>query len=603
MAVVAPQNWLLQGSYERLRRQTLQENVWRIFSRLGTGAFECISGEVVNVCLLAIESDSPSEAHEMFGLDATGSPTPHLKATHLRTGEALFRTQLEMLNNPDARIVLDAVGGSNLLADLAVSPRGIVNGDNEMWTRYVWEVPPAERWRPLQDAVLEHQLFGGRNRVIDWSTSGRGMLRPGLGNVAYGRYGVAASRMGNLPCTLYTGELYDQNTAVIVPANADHVPALWAYCTSGLFAERVRQIDHNLNVTPATLLKVPFDLEEWQDVTEDPGANGITEPESNDPTQWLFHGRPEESTAPLHVAVARLLGYRWPAEIDEKMRLSEWARELVKRCGELVEYADEDGIVCIPSVRGEEPAAERLLLLLNATGVKLAKVQELAGGTDLDDWLRNGFFEEHCKLFHDRPFILHIWDGRRRDGFHALVNYHRLCEGGSKGRKLLESLIYSYLGEWITRQKDGVQRGEGGAEDRLAAGLALKKRLEMILEGEPPFDLFVRWKPLAEQPIDWEPDINDGVRVNIRPFLASDLPAGRTGAGVLRFRPNIKWTKDRGKETRRPKDEYPWFWGWDEKTVDFIGGKEFDGNRWNDCHYTNEVKRVAREAAKGTKRA
>ena len=58
--------------------------------------------------------------------------------------------------------------------------------------------------------------------------------------------------------------------------------------------------------------------------------------------------------------------------------------------------------------------------------------------SDLDDWLRNGFFEEHCKLFHDRPFMWHIWDGRKRDGFHALVNYHKLCEGGGKGRKLLE---------------------------------------------------------------------------------------------------------------------------------------------------------------------
>ena len=37
-------------------------------------------------------------------------------------------------------------------------------------------------------------------------------------------------------------------------------------------------------------------------------------------------------------------------------------------------------------------------------------------GTTLDDWLRNGFFEQHCKLFHHRPFIWHVWDGRK-DGF------------------------------------------------------------------------------------------------------------------------------------------------------------------------------------------
>ena len=159
------------------------------------------------------------------------------------------------------------------------------------------------------------------------------------------------------------------------------------------------------------------------------------------------------------------------------------------------------------------------------------------------------------------------------------------------------------MGEWINRQKDGVKRGEDGAEDRLAAAMELQKRLVAILEGEPPFDLFVRWKPLAEQPIGWEPDINDGVRVNIRPFLASDLPGSKKGAGILRSKPNIKWDKDRGKEPERPKAEFPWFWGWDDATADeksgktpFLGGKEFKGERFNDCHYAVAAKRKAREA-------
>jgi hypothetical protein len=30
---------------------------------------------------------------------------------------------------------------------------------------------------------------------------------------------------------------------------------------------------------------------------------------------------------------------------------------------------------------------------------------ELTAGTDLEDWLQNSFFEEHCKLFRDRPFV------------------------------------------------------------------------------------------------------------------------------------------------------------------------------------------------------
>ena len=116
-------------------------------------------------------------------------------------------------------------------------------------------------------------------------------------------------------------------------------------------------------------------------------------------------------------------------------------------------------------------------------------------GKSLESWLRDGFFVQHCKLFYDRPFIWHIWDGLS-DGFAALVNYHKL------DAKKLEMLIYSYLGDWISRQKQDMANGVDGAEEKLAAAEGLKKRLELILEGEAPYDIFVRWKPL-EETADW----------------------------------------------------------------------------------------------------
>jgi hypothetical protein len=312
----------------------------------------------------------------------------------------------------------------------------------------------------------------------------------------------------------------------------------------------------------------------------------LPKPFSSDPTQWLFNGHPAGADQPLHVAVARLLGYQWPRQTG-----SSFPDCPALGPDGLEKLADDDGIVCLPSVRGEEPAAERLRRLLAAAyGKNWKPTSELelirATGSDagdIDEWLRNDFFKQHCDLFHQHPFVWHLWDGRKRDGFHALVNYHKLA-AGDKGRRLLESLTHSYLGEWITRQKDGVKRGEEGAEERLAAALGLKERLEAIIEGEPPHDIFVRWKPLKSQPIGWEPDINDGVRMNIRPFMASDLPNGKKGAGVLRAKPNIKWEKDRGKEPKRAKEDFPWFWK----------GSEFTGDRVNDVHLTNEVKRKAR---------
>ena len=62
------------------------------------------------------------------------------------------------------------------------------------------------------------------------------------------------------------------------------------------------------------------------------------------------------------------------------------------------------------------------------------------------------------------------------------------------------------------------------------------------------------------QAIGWDPDLNDGVRLNIRPFMRADLrKGGRAGAGILRWKPNIKWDKDRGKEPGepRPREHFP----------------------------------------------
>lgn len=143
------------------------------------------------------------------------------------------------------------------------------------------------------------------------------------------------------------------------------------------------------------------------------------------------------------------------------------------------------------------------------------------------------------------------------------MNYHKL------DRSNLEKLIYTYLGDWIARQRAAVEAGEEGSDARLTAALELKEKLEKILEGEKPYDIFVRWKPLEQQPIGWEPDLNDGVRLNIRPFVI---------AGVLRKNPRINWSKDRGKDI----PSAPWY-------------KIFKGDRINDHHLTLEEKRNAKE--------
>ena len=604
IALVTQQNWWFLSTYRALRSRLITSHSWQFVVTLGEEAWRSFGDRGPVASLNIISNPAPNQGHSLAGIDALPEPNITRKKEMIGRGKVRLLAQKAEYENPDHRITLELGAAGPLLLDYAVSLQGISPADLPHFGRCFWEVPVIDEWKRWQSAVEITKPFGGRSLLLWWCEdlvnaveAGRAFIR---GDAAWGKLGVACRQMRELPATLYEGDRFDTNTAVIVPSNPKHLPAIWCFCESNAFRKAIRRIDRKVNVTNASFCKIPFDLPHWEGVAATRYPNGLPEPESNDPTQWLFHGRPEASIDPLQVAVARLLGYRWPAEIDETMRLSDRARAQVARCDELAGFADADGIVCIPSIRGEEPAAERLRAVLNAAGADPARVHEQTGDTDLDIWLRNSFFEQHCKLFHSRPFVWHIWDGRKRDGFHALVNYHKLCEGGGKGRQLLESLTYSYLGDWIARQKDEARRGEGGAEDRLVAALELQTRLEAILEGEPPFDIFVRWKPLAEQPIGWAPDINDGVRLNIRPFLASDLPTGLKGAGVLRVRPkSVKWTKDRGKEPLRPKVEFPWCWGWDETTEDFSGGEDFDGNRWNGCHYTVAARRAARDDDQG----
>lgn len=294
------------------------------------------------------------------------------------------------------------------------------------------------------------------------------------------------------------------------------------------------------------------------------------------------------STDPLHVAVARLVGYTWPAESGDKLELSDETRQWIVRSKALVPHGDKDGIVCIPPVGREASASDRLLnLLANAYGADwsndvLAQLLTAAdhAGKSLETWLRDKFFTQHCTLFANRPFVWHIWDGLR-DGFAALVDYHKL------DYKTLEALIYTYLGDWISRQKRDADKGVDGAQEKLAAAEALKKRLELILAGEEPYDIFVRWKSLQEQPIGWNPDLNDGVRLNIRPFL-SVPDVGKRSAGVLRDKPkSLHWEKDRGADSV----EAPWY----ELGPEY-GGKK--GDRINDHHLSLADKRKAREKAK-----
>ena len=559
-ALVTPQNWLFLGRYAHLRRRILSEQSCHNFIRLGHGAFETISGEVVNVALCIVSELAPGTLQEVTNLDVSKQSTPAKKATALRHDALIPILQRTMLANPDQRIALSTYADkATLLKKYADALGGITTGDAPRFRRFFWEIPELRSgWELQQLASSKTVPFGGREHILFWENGAGELARAAsegratiAGRGAWARRGIVVQYTGSLPVTLYTGEFFENVCAVIVPREPETLKAIWAYCQSTEFNRDVRNIDKKFGVTCNTLAKVPFDLAHWQAIAD--AADPLPEPYSDDPTQWLFHGHPVRSTAPLQVAIARLLGYRWLQNEEDGLR----------------RFADGDGIICLPPVAGEPPAADRLRTLLAAAYGEAwspAMLERLIaqvgfGGKGLDTWLRDsaGFFKQHCTLFHNRPFLWQIWDGQR-DGFSAIVNYHDL-----DGRKL-ERLIYTYLGSWITQQEEDVLANVIGADARLKAAKALQNKLVAIREGEADldsksgFDIYVRWKPLAKQPLGWEPDLNDGVRLNIRPFVTAE---------VLRAKLTVNWGKDRGRN---------------------LDGSE----RLNDLHITRAQKEAAR---------
>jgi len=600
-SLVLPQNWLFLTSYRMLREKLLSREVWHLIGRLGARAFETITGEVVKAVLLTISHGTYDALPGMFkkqfaqkirGIDVSNQLDPTEKANVLREGEIISAFQSEQLENPDARVIIGPQSNEMLLSAFTSCSQGLTSGDNPMFFQYHWEqCEHGTYWRYAASSSSEKGHFGGANLVLRWE-NGRGLLVNILGEgikgrPIWGKHGVSIGQMSNLPALIYFGSAFDMSCATVIPIDPDHLSAVWCYCSSSDYNCEVRKIDQKLNVTNATLIKVPFDIEYWVNVAEDLYPHGLPRPYSNDPTQWLFHGHPSGSViwdvnvkntadagyridnTVFHIAVARLLGFRWPTEIDPSLDLAPQQRAWVDKCGELLPLADDDGIVCIPPVRGERPAVERLRAMLRRSyggnydeDALLAAVD--SAGSSLETWLRDRFFEQHCKLFLHRPFVWQIWDGDPR-GFSALVNYHKL------DFSTLEKLTHTYLGDWITQQQAEVKQGLPGADTRLLRARALQDKLKLILKGEKPYDIFVRWKSLAEQPVGWNPDLNDGVRLNIRPFVTAE---------VLRCfkkpKLNIEWGKDRGKDVASA----PWF-------------HQFKGERINDWHTSLEEKERA----------
>lgn len=226
----------------------------------------------------------------------------------------------------------------------------------------------------------------------------------------------------------------------------------------------------------------------------------------------------------VSVMVLRLLGYRWPnQDMHEREHGPLLAPDLVA----------PDGI--IPLVRWSD--APTLLERIRDTmerqlGEEGAHRTELEFrkwvGRDLDTWLERDFFRQHIDQFKRRPIAWHLTSSEGT--LQTLALYHRLS------REALQRIQNIHAAGLVNRLRGEHERSQSRRDTRTADDIQaqiedvedFRTRVRAIEEGR---DLLTRircpWKGEEEhgRPGPYAPDMDDGVKVNIRPFQEAGLLA------------------------------------------------------------------------------
>lgn len=249
--------------------------------------------------------------------------------------------------------------------------------------------------------------------------------------------------------------------------------------------------------------------------------------------------------------IEKSLGERPPEVIWPQMEGKTTEQKRMEHVWRLLSFAvkrvidaDDDGIVPFNRSTGETPLSERVRHELAAlfpgrdeSQLEVEIVNELKRSVkgyrkcaSLDDWLANAYFEYHAGLYKSRPIYWHVASaqGTSPFAFGALVHYHRF----DKNR--MQKLRASYVRDTIEelRRDAGLADKAGRADDRveLQAKLeevqALDKKLQLVQEGhqegaeggDRDFRILTPWKEHAKRPKGWNPDLDDGVKVNIAPL-------------------------------------------------------------------------------------
>jgi len=282
----------------------------------------------------------------------------------------------------------------------------------------------------------------------------------------------------------------------------------------------------------------------------------------------------------LSVIVVRLLGHRWPKQLESDEPVPDWA--------------DQDGIISLLPGSGEASLADWVRERLRAEDGDLGVQQTEAlltelTGQNLDAWLRRSFFPRHVRQFKYRPIAWHLASvpvgglggGRGKGGLRQVPTFECMVYYHACGLGLLARLRTQYVAPLLHAERGRVASARQSGDDTAAAHATVRvQELEAFMETlrgveEQGFDTpqledgflgepLDRWSgdgilapasrdALLAQERAWAVNINDGVRVNIAPLqlagvLAADVLKDADAKKALADR--VRWRADERRWVR-----------------------------------------------------
>ena len=267
---------------------------------------------------------------------------------------------------------------------------------------------------------------------------------------------------------------------------------------------------------------------------------------------YRLYGVNDALRAKLDAAIGeRPLEVAWPQmegkSTDQKRMEHVW--RLLSYTVKCVVEEDNDGLVSLQSVAQESPLLERVraklasfypeqdphTLEIEIVNEIKKRVKGYARSESLQEWLTDRCFDFHCVLYQQRPILWQLASSQDAadPAFSVVVAYHRF------DHDLLAKLRSVHVRDRMTTlRREAAQAGKDNREDdrlQLLAALeeveAFDKKLAKLQEGHhtgpecgaADYRILTPWKKPQDRPKGWQPDIDDGVKVNIAPLARTGL--------------------------------------------------------------------------------